>query len=47
MKDEHLGAWILLRDPFRSRESFFVCLVLITTGIVIKIVTITMDDAYN
>ena len=47
MKDEHLDLRVLLRDRFHSYESFFVRSVLIAVGIVIEVVTVAMDDAYD
>jgi hypothetical protein len=47
MKDEHLGPRILLRDRFRSCERLFIRSVLNAEGIVIEVVAIAVDDAYD
>ena len=47
MKDEHFGAWILQRDHFRPCQSIIVCFRFLTGSIVIKIVSITVDNTYD
>jgi len=47
MKDEHLCLRVPFRDPFRSRQSLFICSVRITAGIMIEVATIAVDDAYD
>jgi hypothetical protein len=47
MKDEHLCLRVPFRDPFGSRQSFFICSVRIASGIMIEVATIAVDDAYD
>jgi hypothetical protein len=47
MKDEHLCLRVPFRDPFRSRQSFFIRSVGIAAAIMIDVATIAMDDAYD
>jgi hypothetical protein len=47
VKDEDLGLGVVSRDALRSCQSLFICLVFNTVGIVVEIVTITVNDAHD
>jgi hypothetical protein len=47
VKDEHLGLRIPYRDLHGSRESLLVRTVCMAAGVVIEIITVTVDDEYH
>jgi hypothetical protein len=47
MKNEHLGLSVLLRHLFRGGESLFVRSVLFAAGVVIEVVAVAVDNAYD
>ena len=47
VKDEHLGLRISRRHSQSANESVLVCSVLMAAGVVIEVVTVSMDDEYQ